>query len=270
MKSLFRLLGALVTVLALMGGLVAYAQEDNATTIRLNAEGMTIPAELPQGIVTLTFANESDAPFSPLLARLNADVTQDAFTEALSGGPEAALGLVSLLGGTEAAPGENTTVTYDLKAGNHVVLNFAGEAPDVQFFTVSDANTSTETAPEADIQVRLLDFAFTLPVTLPAGEHTWQIVNEGTQWHEMAIMPLPADTTIADYRAMMNGMFSGEGEPPQPAAFWQPNNQGEQAWVTWNLEPGFYVVACFLPDFATGHVHANEGMVQIIEVTAAS
>jgi hypothetical protein len=264
MKHVFRLFGALVMLLAFGA---AYAHDDPAT-IRLNADGMTIPAELPQGVVTVTFANESDAPFAPLLARLHADVTPDAFLEALGSGEEAALSLVSLLGGTQAAPGETTAITFDLKAGNHVVLNFAGEAPDIQFFTVSDAHTSTEAAPEADIQVRLLDFAFALPVTIPAGEHTWQIINEGGQWHEMAIMPIPADATIADYRALMNGMFSGDGEPPQPVAFWQPNNQGEQAWVTWNLEPGFYVVACFLPDFSTGHVHANEGMVQIIEVTA--
>ncbi|MBI5671555.1 MAG: hypothetical protein HZC41_26485 [Chloroflexi bacterium] len=260
-------------VLALLVGMVpVFAHEGEASATIVNGpEGLVVPAELHAGIVDVTFTNITDAPFAPLLARLNDGVTVDALMAAMSAGPEAGLPLITLLGGTEIAPQSSFVATFDLKAGEHVLLNFAGKAPDVKTFTVADEDDTNAAAPEADVQVSLLDFAFSLPTSISAGEQTWLLENKGDQWHEMAIARIDDRTTVAELRDIMQTMASGEADPAtlpiEQVGFWMPMQQGERAWFNLNLEPGTYVVACFLPDFASGHAHINLGMVQLLTVT---
>ncbi len=255
------------------GGFAALAQQDTTeipeVVIEKSADGYTFPTEIADGIVNITIDNTTEAPAGPLLARLNEDVTMDAFMAELQNGPMAALPLVSLLGGLDVAPNSSRTVTYDLKPGNHVALDFNSEVPAVIPFVVVDGD-ATVAAPEADVEASLLDFAFTLPLNIPAGEQMWHLTNEGEQWHEMGIMRIDENMSIVELRQMLNaalaesGPGAGEGEPP--VAFWQPMNQGEQAWFTLDLEPGTYVIACFLPDFVSGHAHVEMGMTQVFTV----
>src|SRR5690606_35381837 len=101
---------------------------------------------------------------------------------------------------------------------------------------------------------------------IPAGEQVWSLENNGAQWHEMGIMKVDPETSLADFQASLMTEEGPSSEPP--AFFWAPMSEGEQAWVTLDLEPGTYAVICFLPDIAgdTGHAHFQEGMVQIITV----
>src|SRR5690348_3311071 len=74
------------------------AAELPAITIEKSADGYTLPADIPEGVVAVTFNNQSETVASPNLARLNPDVTLDAFMEALTQqGPFGALPLVSLM-----------------------------------------------------------------------------------------------------------------------------------------------------------------------------
>lgn len=269
MKRISRSLVLVVLALLVVGIVPAFAQEAEPT-IEFGANGLVVPAELPAGIVNVSFVNSGEAPFAPILARLNEGVTVDALMEAMSQGPEAALPLIALLGGTEVAPQSSFEATFDLKPGEHVVLNFAGDAPDVKTFTVAEGDAAAA-APEADVTVSLLDFAFSLPTTISAGEQTWLLENKGQQWHEMGIARIDDSTTVAELRDIMQTMASGEADPAtlpiEQVGFWMPMQQGERAWFNLNLEPGTYVVACFLPDFASGHAHVNLGMVQLLTVT---
>lgn len=274
MSRITRSLVLFVLALLVIAVVPAFAQEATAepsqVTVEVGADGMTVPAEMPAGIVRISFVNNSEAPFGPLLARLNEGVTQDALMEALSNGPEAALPLIALLGGTQIAPNTAFDVTFDLKPGVHVLLNFAGETPDVKTFTVAEGDAAAD-APQADVQVSLMDFAFSLPTTISAGSHTWGLENKGGQWHEMAVGRLPDDMTVADYRKLLTSAASGGPEAAagqlQEMFTWLPMQQGERAWFNLDLEPGTYLVVCFLPDFASGHAHADMGMEQIITVT---
>jgi hypothetical protein len=135
-------------------------------------------------------------------------------------------------------------------------------------FTVA-GEAGDAAAPEADVEAKLLDFAFTMPLTIPAGEQTWHMSNEGAQWHEMGIMKIDENMSVTELRQMLQASMSEEGpsaDAAPPVAFWAPMNEGEQAWFNLNLEPGTYVVACFLPDFASGHAHLEMGMTQIFTV----
>lgn len=261
--------GLLIFVLALVAVVPAFAQEAAGVTFELGADGLIVPPELPAGIANVSFVNSTDAPYAPLVARLNEGVTTDALMEALAQGPEASLPLVSLLGGTQIGPQSSFNATFDLKPGTHVVLNFAGESAP-QLFTVAEGNVSAETAPEADVTVSLLDFAFSLPTTISAGEQTWALENKGEQWHEMGIYRIDDSTTIAELRDIMQQMVSSDAAaelPVEQVGFWMPLQQHERAWFNINLDAGTYVVVCFLPDFASGHAHMNLGMVQLLTVT---
>jgi hypothetical protein len=162
----------LVIALLVVTVVPAFAQEATAepsqVTVEVGADGMVVPAEMPAGIVNISFVNNSEAPFGPLLARLNEGVTEDALMEALSGGPEAALPLIALLGGTQIAPNTTFDATFDLKPGVHVLLKFAGVTPAVKTFTVAAGDAAPD-APQADVQVTLMDFAFSLPPPIRAG-----------------------------------------------------------------------------------------------------
>lgn len=265
-------LSALLICVLVTGALAVFAQDSAApqVTIELTADGLVIPAEMPSGIVAVTVNNTTEFPGGPLMGRLKEGVTLDAFNAEMQNGPMAALSLVSLLGGLDVAPGTSQTVTYDLQAGDHVVLDFSSEIPNVLTFTVT-GETSAAAAPEADVEAKLLDFAFTMPLTIPAGEQTWHMSNEGAQWHEMGILKIDENMSVTELRQMLQTAMSeagpeagGESEPP--VAFWAPMNEGEQAWFDLDLEPGTYVVACFLPDFASGHAHLEMGMTQIFTV----
>lgn len=274
-NTLRRLSVALLICALTLVGLSAMAHDGPhaaAVAFEKSADGIDFPAEMTEGITEITFTNDTEAPFGPLLGRLNEGVTPDDFFASLEGGPMAALQLLTLLGGVEAAPESTATVIYDLKPGTHVLLEM-GEIPVIEVFTVVEADENAEVveAPEADVEVTLIDFAFALPTKIEAGEQLWLVENLGEQWHEMGIFPVEEGLSKAEYTALIHEMaeMSGpEAAAASPAAFWVPMGQGERAWTSIDLEPGTYAVICFLPDLMSeeGTPHAHRGMSQIITV----
>jgi hypothetical protein len=283
MSKLRSVIVLLVISLLALGGMSVMAHDMEATpeaaaassaapqavTISASASGVTVPDSVPAGLVTFSIENTTDKPFGPLLARLNEGVTMDAFMAALQKGPMEAVPLVSLLGGVTTQPGAIDKVTYDLKAGDYVLLDFAGEAPTVKSFKVA-GEAAKANAPTADVAVSLYDFAFSLPDQITAGEHVWQLQNKGSQWHEMVIIKVDDKMTVAELRELLTKAATAEDPsqlPAQPLFSWSPMSQGETAWLNLKLEPGIYLVACFLPDLmGSGHAHVDLGMNQLITV----
>jgi hypothetical protein len=262
----------LVSVLA-MGGWSVLAQEASdipQLTIEKSADGYVLPAEIPEGVVQVTFNNTSENSLDATFARLNEGVTGEALGQALSeAGPMGALSLVTLVGGASAEPGATTDMYVSFKPGEYVLLDTGENAPAPSLFTVADAEGEGAAAPEADVQVSLLDFAFSLPLEMSAGESLWQINNNGSQWHEMVVFKIDPETTLHEMHELAAQMSSDEEPSVEvvPAGFLFPISQGERAWVNMNLEAGTYLAICFLPDFASGHAHFQDGMMQVITVS---
>ncbi|MDX1994359.1 MAG: hypothetical protein SF029_18395 [bacterium] len=282
MKNITRI-ALLVVIFALSGLSVALAHEGEhaaqqetaqtdapAVTVDITAEGVVAPAEFAEGVNAVTFTNNSEAPSMPLIARLNEGETVDSFMGAMANGPMAALPLVSLLGGTNIEPGASLTINYALQPGEYIIVDFNAEMPAPATFTVADVEGEGAEGPAADVTVSLLDFAFSIPLEIQAGEKVWQVQNLGNQWHEMVIARVDEATAIGDYHDMLNAYMTAEdpeAAPFEDVAFWGPVNQGERAWFPVTLEPGTYVVICFLPDImGEGHSHFQMGMVQLINV----
>ena len=270
-KRFVQSLLCLTLLLSLIG--VASGQEMTKTAIvTLAPEGLITPETIPAGWVEITFENIAEAPLFGLMARLDADATMDDFMGALMGIMGGDAGIVppaTFTGAPAAMPGTTQSATYNLAAGNYVLLNVAGEEPQIATFVVEGEAAEIDVEPEADLTVALVDFAFGLPVELPAGEQTWLIENLGDQWHELIVIPVPDGTTLEDAMSLlMAGEDDGEGGMPEFAAVWSPMSAGERAWVRVGLEPGTYLVSCFIEDVNSDDhaIHAALGMIQIVTV----
>ena len=269
---MFRIL--LVCGLALLmtagrGALAQDAQVISQITFEANAEGFVIPAELPDGIIQIAFENNSEALTQPFLARLNEGVTLDDLEEAISqDGEEAAIRLVSLLGGPLVAPQTVVDVTYDLTPGTHLLVDNGREVPSLQPFVVTDSDADDAAPPEADVEISLVDFAFNTPIAIAAGPQVWHIVNQGAQNHHMFIIPLEESITAGEFNQFLMEAVAGEApDGPEPIIEWFAMSPGEQAWITYDLAPGTYSVVCVLPDVSgSGYIHAELGMRQILTV----
>lgn len=270
MKNVRSVIVLCVVSLLALGGWSVMAQEASdipQVTIEKSADGYAIPAELPEGVVQVTFTNNTENSLDATFARLNEGVTADALMQALGeAGPMGALSMVALAGGTSVEPGASATSYVSFKPGDYVLLDMGENAPPPSLFTIADAEGEGAAAPEAAVNVSLLDFAFSLPLQVTAGEGLWQIDNKGSQWHEMAIFKIDPETTLNEMEEIVAQVNSGEEPAIEQAGFMFPISQGESTWVNMNLEAGTYLAICFLPDFATGHSHFQDGMMQVITV----
>ncbi|MBK9121894.1 MAG: hypothetical protein IPM16_02045 [Chloroflexi bacterium] len=262
--------GLMCAILAFtLVGMVAAQAEIPSVTVTITADGLTAPGALPEGYVNVTFDNTSEAPFVGVVFQLNDGVTMDdVFTSMAEGDPMGFLPLVRLKGGPGVMPGQSVTMTYALEAGNYALLNFFGEMPQVAAFNVTEGEDVTQVEPATDLNVVMTDFVFGLPATLPAGSSVWQLINSGSQWHELAIAPVDAGTTAEDVLALL---AEGEESTLQQFPILMPIEAGGTVWVDVDLLPGTYAVICNLPDLANMedmHIHYDLGMIQIVTVTA--
>ena len=238
-----------------------------SVTVTATDDSIDLPSEVPSGLVTFTFQNNrAEAPFVPLFGRLNDGVTPDDIAAAeKSDNPMDVLALVVLYGGSTIAPGESLTYTTELTPGNYAL----NDDPQTLYFTVTDSGVADLAAPESDVTLALVDFAFGVPSDFTAGPHVWHIQNFGTQWHEVAVFKVDDGTTVQDARDALMAADPENGDLPygDPAFLWLPSGPNTQSWVPVDLEAGTYVVACFLPDVnGDFSPHMAHGMIQMFTV----
>lgn len=152
------------------------------------------------------------------------------------------------------------------------------------------ASSSQQSPPVVPIVAR--DFAFEVADTLPAGWITVEFENVGQEEHFAYLSRLPEDKTFEEFRsealapfgAALYGYVSGEISREEaeerfrtdiPAWFYEEmisvggpalTEPGERARVTIELEPGTYVLECYVkrPD---GTWHTELGMQQTLTVS---
>jgi hypothetical protein len=243
------------------------ASDIPAVTVSITTEGMTAPQDIPEGAVRITFENMTDAPVAPVIARLNEGVTVDDLQAAYAqGDPTASLSLASDLGGTRVMPGTTAEAIFMFTPGNYTLHSLGSE--ELLPLTVADGEGEGAAAPEADLEIGLVDFAFNVPISIPAGSHVLHLDNSGNQFHMMVVMRIDDSLTVHELNQLI---LEANDELPagvEDVAIWLPMSEGEQAWLTLDLEPGTYVIACPLPDITgSGHTHEQLGMRQTLIVT---
>lgn len=165
-----------------------------------------------------------------------------------------------------------------------------------------EGSSASESAPDAvadmafgnAVDVIARDFSFEAPAEIPSGWTTFRFQNQGAQEHFMALTRMPDGITIEDYRndivvgafgGAMGPYYDGEvelgtalenlvGSLPEwygqvtPAGGAGLVSAGEEAVTTVNLQPGTYILECYVkaPD---GRFHVDLGMLEELIVTDA-
>jgi hypothetical protein len=136
--------------------------------------------------------------------------------------------------------------------------------------TDSRAAAVTAAAPR-EVAFTAKDFSFEGPDTIPAGLTTLVLTNAGTTFHHLQLLRLGEGKTMADLTAGLAGMKPGDPLPAwiQGAGGVNPPDPGARTRATLMMEPGDYVIVCFvdIPD----HVpHVMKGMMKPLTVTPSN
>ena len=263
-----------VLSLILASGIPVLTQESDEipqVLVEAIAEGFTISETIPEGVVAIIFQNNAEEPIYASFMSLNEGATPEEFAEAFNAGPQEFLLLASIKGSILAEPGTSAEAILDFAPGEHVLLDednieMRGTTP----FTVADEEGDGAAEPQADVTVGLTDFGFNVPPAIPAGPQLWHVQNLSQETpHELLIARLDDDMPAGAVNEILLGHRGMEGVTEVPTIV-LGMSEGEQFWVTYDLEPGTYALVCFLPDiFGSGMPHALLGMHQIILVVEA-
>jgi uncharacterized cupredoxin-like copper-binding protein len=236
--------------------------------------------EVSAGPVRVELTNNGTLDHHAQLWKLDEGETLDSVMAAGAEDPTLTR-LASLITGhggpKDTAPGETSTTTQTLDAGEYLLICVvAGEdgLPHAAHgmarqFTVSEGEAAAEpTEATQDAEIALDDFSFTLPESLPAGE-TVTVVNEGDQIHEIALLRPDEGVTQDDVAAALE-------QPPGPDTLPRPwvgaggvgaLSPGRSATFEVPDEPGDYVLICEVPDVTgDGEPHYTHGMIRTVTV----
>lgn len=234
------------------------------------------PDTFETGLRRVRLENLGDEPHHLQFALLNEGVDMGSFGEALATQGPGALSLVTLTGGPGLiVPGATTETLVDFALpGTYALLCFIETADGVPHLALGMVDALEVTGEpraaadlDADVEVRMVDFAYTMPSSIPAGRTTWKVINDGPQPHEMIVLEL-ADG--ADFGSLMQHLSEqGEqGMPAMPVGGAQGLSAGLASYLDWELGPGEYVAICFIPDPDTGLPHLALGMAAPFTVEA--
>ncbi|HEU4721914.1 MAG TPA: hypothetical protein VFS59_11175 [Gemmatimonadaceae bacterium] len=145
------------------------------------------------------------------------------------------------------------------------VVLFLGAATFVSTSSLRDASADIALKVPV-ITVHAKEFAFDIPKSIPAGPTTFRLVNDGKEFHHLSIIKLEQGKTIADFGEAMKA-----GKPAEwTVGYGGPNAAvpGQTIAATIDMEPGNYVVVCFIPSPGEKAPHAAKGMIAPLTVTA--
>ena len=244
-------------------------------TVTYTNDAITLSsAEVSSGLTTFVMDNQSDAHTGGPIGRFKDGMTMDDFVAAASESRFAPILVFDLYGSLSGLPGAEESITLNLESGNYV---FLGGNSLMGTLTVTSSDSETIAAPEHDVNVVMVDFAFGTQSVIPAGEQLWRIRNEGEQIHEFLIIPVEEGTTTDEAITMFRSMgdifnVMAGASPINPLKIWGPISPDKVAWAPIALDPGTYALGTLLPDVATLRegdapmLQIDHGMVRIFTV----
>lgn len=164
-------------------------------------------------------------------------------------------------------PGRSRTVTQVLEPGSYFALNTETDRPpevdDVGRLEVSGEDTDDEV--EGDATISAFEYGFE-GESLNADGSEIVFENKGAQPHHIVYAPLSGKATEDDVERFLE---NEKGRPPfeeKEAKNTAVLEGGESQLVRLDLNPGRYVLLCFITDRQGGPPHALKGMIGEVEV----
>lgn len=199
--------------------------------------------------------------------------------EAAAEDPFAFLYETYLPGGPGALNGETGQATIFLEPGTYAVGAFGlGTPVELTVTGTADPAAPGAVAADATITETGTSGSFDFTGTLPEGEGVIEIYNDSDQPHFVEAIYSPTPITEDD---VMGLLMMEEGATPAPGgpdfsqisvAFITGTQSAETTqYITADLQPGYYVLLCFVPDPQQGGIpHAFAGMIEVIETGAGA
>jgi hypothetical protein len=241
------------------------ADAPREVTVTAQDFSYTAPDSIPAGITTFKLVNNGTMLHHMIIVRLDSGKTMADVAAAMKNPHAPPPAWAVMVGGPNAPdPKSTSNSTVDLAAGNYVILcavDMPGGVPHfakgmVKSLTVTPS-AGTGVAPVATDSITLSDYAFKLSRPLSAGSHTFRVVSEANQPHEVELIKLAPGKKAADLFAWMQ---KPAGPPPGSAVGGtSPAGKGIVTWFTADISAGDYLVVCFVPG-PDGKPHFMHGM----------
>jgi hypothetical protein len=261
----------LVSVVSGAGGDYALAgsRADGPSVVFVaNDYGFSGPDRIPAGVTTLQVVNKGqDIHHIQLLQLLQGRTAAD-FGAALKAEPGRLPRWVKFVGGPNAVlPGSEAAATMTLGEGEYLLICIIPNKEGVPHMalgmqkplSVKGLKPTLVSEPKAALTITQADFRFALSRRVTAGSHTIQVMNHGTQPHEVVVIRLNPGASAKDFGAAFEPGASGP-PPGKPIGGVVGLETGGHGFFTAQFEPGHYGLICFFPDPATGKPHFAQGM----------
>jgi hypothetical protein len=137
--------------------------------------------------------------------------------------------------------------------------------------TGAAAPTAVAQSAANTVHIIAKDYSFDAPAQVSAGLTTFHMMNQGKEPHQAGLIKLSDGKTFEDFTAALKAMQPNTPPPAWITFVGGPNAAppGGTAEATQVLEPGNYVLICFIPA-ADGVPHAMKGMVRGLVVAPSS
>jgi uncharacterized cupredoxin-like copper-binding protein len=228
----------------------------------------TGPDRIAAGVTTMQVQNKGQDVHHIQLLKLQSGKTSHDFLAAVKANPEHSPSWVQHVGGPNAIlPGQESAATMTLTEGEYLLVCYIPDKAGVPHMalgmhktvTVTPGRSHVAAEPKADVRITLADYRFDLSAPIVAGRHTFQVLNRGTQPHEVVLLKLEGSASAKDVAAAFEPGASGP-PPGAPVGGVVGIEKGGQAYFTADFKPGRYGLICFFPDPTTGKPHFAHGM----------
>ena len=246
----------------------AVRSSDAAVVFVAHDYGFRGPDRIPAGLTTVRVVNEGqDLHHIQFLKLLQGKSAAD-FRAAIAADPSRLPEWVHYAGGPNAhLPGSRATATVNLTEGDYVVMCWIPDKHGIPHVAlgmqkalfVRGGKPTKVSAPKASLTIEQIDYQFKLSKRIEAGLHTIEVVNHGTQPHELVMVKLADGATVKDAIASFE---PGAAGPPQGQLVGGITGveKGGRLYFTGEFEPGSYGIICFVPDAVSGRPHFLHGM----------
>jgi hypothetical protein len=230
--------------------------------------GFRGPDRIPAGLTTVQIVNQGqDLHHIQFLKLLQGKSAAD-FSAAVAADPSQLPRWVLYAGGPNAhPPGSLASATVHLTEGDYVIMCWIPDKHGVphvalgmqKALSVRGGKPMKISRPKPSIVIKQIDYQFVFSQRVEAGLQTIEVMNQGTQPHELVIVKLEQGATVKDVIASFEPGASG---PPrgQLVGGITGIEQGERMYFTGEFESGRYGLICFVPDAVSGQPHFLQGM----------
>jgi hypothetical protein len=265
-------------VLAAIGVAACGGSDDEAQSMNITISGspknakIEAPKSAETGLAEIKLDNKTSQEADAQLVRVEGKHSPAEVVKALGGvieGKPFPDWFFAGGGVSTTAPNATASVTQVLEPGTYYVFNDESQGPPDPKTT--PAIEVTGDASDAELpsvgggEVQAIDYGFKAS-GLKAGRNEILFENTGGQPHHILASKAIGDATAADAEKFFK---TESGKPPVQEKGTQSTavvEGGQSQVVTLDLEPGKYVLYCFISDRQGGPPHALKGMVDQVEV----